>query len=74
MKLNNLVHVELGEMVRPVSGLDRDKVVNFGEAIDNDPYGIIPLAGFGKSDNEVHAYIVPFPLGYLEGLEESRWF
>ena len=74
MEFDNLVHIELCQLVRAVCSLDGDKVRYLRQTVDNDPDGIIPSAGFGKSDNEIHTYVVPFPLRYLKGLEIPSGF
>jgi hypothetical protein len=43
MQLEHMVHIEHGKLVSRVSRLDGYEVGGFGETIDYDPYGIIPL-------------------------------
>src|SRR5664279_2790455 len=54
-----------------VGGLDRNEVGNFGEPVANNPDRVIPSARPRESGNKVHTDFIPFPLWYLQRLEQS---
>src|SRR3954468_23753415 len=44
---------------------------NFGESVDDDKDSIMTLLRTGKSGDEVHLNLVPFPFRNREGLQSS---
>src|SRR3954465_12920725 len=51
--------------------LDRQKVSNLGESVDDDKDGIMTLLRSRKTGDEVHLNLVPFPFRNREWLQSS---
>ena len=62
MQTDDSGHIELSQMIRTVCGPDRNEMGHLGQHVHHDPYSIVSMRNVGKTGDEVHADIVPFPL------------
>jgi hypothetical protein len=74
MQTYNPGHVELRQLVCVVSGLHWYEMCHFCEGVYNDSDGIIAPRGLGQSNDKIHTYVVPFPLGNWQRLQQPSWF
>src|SRR5438132_11142107 len=61
MEANDPGEIQFRILLHGECSLDGKKMRRFGKSINNDPNGIIPLRSLGKSSNEIHANVLPFP-------------
>jgi hypothetical protein len=64
MQLQNVVDVQLHQFVSAIRGPHRDEVCDLGKGIDNHPYQVITSWGPWEYIDEIHTYVLPFPLRY----------
>ena len=68
MQSNNLTDIELAQSLDYVRGLHTQEMSGFGESINNNPYGIMPLCSSWKTKYEVYGDVIPLSLWDRQGL------
>jgi hypothetical protein len=71
MKTHYPSHVQLGKFSTAIVCLDGDESCRLGESIHNHLDGIVPCCSLGQSNNEIHTYLIPFPFGNPERLQQT---
>src|ERR1043165_10098584 len=71
MEGNNSGNVQVCQLTSRDRLLDRQKVSNLGESVDDDKDGIMTLLRSRKTGDKVHFDLVPFPFRNREGLQSS---
>jgi hypothetical protein len=64
MQLQNVVNVQLRQFVSAIRGTHQDEVRDLGKTVDNHPYRVISSRGSWEFIDEVHTYVITFPLRY----------
>src|SRR3954463_13019827 len=72
MEGNNSGHVQVCQLTSRYRLLDRQEMSNLGESVNDDKDGIMTLLRSGKSGDEVHFNLVPFPFRNREWLQSSN--
>jgi hypothetical protein len=67
--MNNLIKIDFGILLSSISCMHGKKVGSFGESISDYPDGVIFLRCVGKTNDEIHTDIFPFPRWNRQGLE-----
>src|SRR3954468_3507273 len=71
MEGNNSGNVQVCQLTSRDRLLDRQKVSNLGESVDDDKDGIMTLLRSRKTGGEVHLNLVPLPFRNREWLQSS---
>jgi len=67
--MSDVVNVQVYKLICGVSYFHQDEMSHFGQAIDYDPYRVMPFLRGRQADYKVHANIFPFPHRNVQGLE-----
>ena len=68
MQSNNITDIELAHSLGCVRGLHTQEISRLGEAINNNPLGIMPSCGSRKTIYGVCGDVIPLPLWDRQGL------
>ena len=68
MEARNTLVIQASQLATIISGVEWKEMCYLGKVVDNDPYGIVPLALSWQTRDEIHADFVPLPFRHLERL------
>ena len=71
MQDHDSVKLQLDILLGGIPGIYREKMSGLSETIHNDPNRVIALRRAGKSHNEIHGNLLPFPNRDRQGLQKS---
>jgi hypothetical protein len=64
MQFQDVANIQPCQLVSAIRGTHRYEMCDLCKMVNNHPYRVISFWGYGESIDEIHAYVLPFALGY----------